>query len=454
MERESFRSRLGFLLISAGCAIGIGNVWRFPYITGNGGGGLFVLIYLFFLAIMGVPILTMEYAIGRASKKSSALAFHELKPNDRKWRFMRYTAIAGNYLLMMFYTVVAGWMLYYFYLTASGAFVSLDPAGVADVFSTMLGKPHVMAGYAIGIILVGFAICSLGLNKGVERITKWMMIALLGIMVLLAVRSITLSGGSEGLKFYLMPNLERAKETGIGNVIVNAMNQSFFTLSIGIGAMMIFGSYLGKDHTLIGESVTVCCLDTFVALVAGLIIFPACFAFGVEPDSGPSLVFITLPNVFNAMAGGRVWGALFFVFMTFAAFSTVIAVFENIIAMTGEAFGFSRKKACIINGILIIVLSMPCVLGFNIWSFIEPLRAGNTIQDLEDFLVSNILLPGGSLVYILFCTTKLGWGWKSFREEANQGKGPKLPNWLRVYCSYVLPVLVAGILIYGLVTYF
>lgn len=454
MERENFRSRLGFLLISAGCAIGIGNVWRFPYITGTGGGGLFVLIYLFFLLIMGVPILTMEYAIGRSSGKSSALAFQTLKPTDKKWHFMRYTALAGNYLLMMFYTTVAGWMLYYFYLTATGAFVGLDPTGVAGVFTGMLGKPGVMAGYALGITVAGFAICSLGLNKGVEGITKWMMLALLGIMVILAVRSITLSGGSEGLKFYLMPDLERAKETGIGNVIVNAMNQSFFTLSIGIGAMMIFGSYLKKDRTLLGESVTVCCLDTFVALVAGLIIFPACFAYGVEPDSGPSLVFITLPNVFNEMAGGRVWGSLFFLFMTFAAFSTVIAVFENIIAMTGEIFGLSRKKGCIINGILVAVLSMPCVLGFNVWSFIEPLRAGNSIQDLEDFIVSNLLLPFGSLVYVLFCTSRLGWGWDSFLQEANEGKGPKFPKWLRLYCTYVLPLLVAGILIYGLVTYF
>ncbi len=454
MERENFRSRLGFLLISAGCAIGIGNVWRFPYITGTGGGGLFVLIYLFFLLIMGVPILTMEYAIGRASGKSSALAFHTLKPEGKKWHFMRWTALAGNYLLMMFYTTVAGWMLYYFYLTATGAFVGLDPSGVAVVFTEMLDKPLVMAGYALGITVVGFAICSLGLNKGVERITKWMMLALLGIMLILAVRSVSLSGGSEGLKFYLLPDLERAMETGIGTVIVNAMNQSFFTLSIGIGAMMIFGSYLKKDRSLLGESITVCCLDTFVALVAGMIIFPACFAFGVEPDSGPSLVFITLPNVFNEMVGGRLWGSLFFLFMTFAAFSTVIAVFENIIAMTGEIFGMSRKKACVINGILVSVLSMPCVLGFNVWSFMQPLRQGNTIQDLEDFLVSNILLPGGSLVYILFCTSKLGWGWNNFIAEANEGRGLKVPSWLKFYCSYILPLLVAGILIYGLVTYF
>ncbi len=454
MQRENFKSRMGFLLISAGCAIGIGNVWRFPYITGTGGGGLFVLLYLFFLAFMGLPILTMEYAIGRASGQSAVKAFGVLKPEKKAWGAMGYASLVGNYLLMMFYTAVAGWMLYYFYLTATGAFVGMDPTGVADVFVQMMNKPLVMGGYALGIIVVGFAICSLGLNKGVESITKWMMVALLAIMVVLAVRSISLSGGADGLAFYLLPNLERAKETGVGNVVVNAMNQSFFTLSIGIGSMMIFGSYLKKDRSLLGESITVCALDTFVAITAGLIIFPACFAFGVEPDSGPSLVFITLPNVFNEMAGGRIWGSLFFLFMTFAAFSTVIAVFENIIAMTCECFGLSRKKSCLINGVALAVLSMPCVLGFNVLSFIQPLRAGNSIMDLEDFIVSNVLLPLGSLVYVLFCTSRLGWGWKNFQAEANQGKGLKVPGWMRVYCSYVLPLLVAAILIYGLVTYF
>ena len=452
MERENFRSRLGFILISAGCAIGIGNVWRFPYMVGNNGGGFFVLIYLFFLVVMGVPILTMEYAVGRASRKSAAYSFNVLEKKGQKWHYMRYVALIGCYILMMFYTVVSGWMLYYFYMMASGVFSSLDPQGVANVYAGMLDKPGVMAGYAIGIVIAGFFVCSMGLNKGVERLSKWMMLALLGIMVLLAIRSILLSGSSEGLRFYLLPSVEKIKEAGIGNVVTDAMTQSFFTLSIGVSAMEIFGSYLKKERTLVGESIMVCSLDTFVAFVSGLIIFPACFAFGVNPDSGPSLIFITLPNVFGAMPGGRIWGALFFVFMTFAAFSTVVAVFENIIALTTELTGISRKRASLINGVLVAVLSMPCVLGFNVLSGFEPLKAGNTIMDLEDFLVSNLLLPVGSLIYVLFCTSK--WGWKKFQKEANLGKGPKIPNGLRIYCAYVLPVLVAVLLVYGLVAYF
>ena len=454
MERENFRSRLGFILISAGCAIGIGNVWRFPYMVGNNGGGFFVLIYLFFLVVMGVPILTMEYAVGRASRKSAAYAFNVLEKKGQKWHYMRYVALIGCYILMMFYTVVSGWMPYYFYMMASGVFSSLDPQGVANVYAGMLDKPGVMAGYAIGIVIAGFFVCSMGLNKGVERLSKWMMPALLGIMVLLAIRSILLSGSSEGLRFYLLPSVEKIKEAGIGNVVTDAMTQSFFTLSIGVSAMEIFGSYLKKERTLVGESIMVCSLDTFVAFVSGLIIFPACFAFGVNPDSGPSLIFITLPNVFGAMPGGRIWGALFFVFMTFAAFSTVVAVFENIIALTTELTGISRKRASLINGVLVAVLSMPCVLGFNVLSGFEPLKAGNTIMDLEDFLVSNLLLPVGSLIYVLFCTSKWGWGWKKFQKEANLGKGPKIPNGLRIYCAYVLPVLVAVLLVYGLVAYF
>ena len=454
MERESFRSRLGFILISAGCAIGIGNVWRFPYVVGNSGGGFFVLLYLFFLVIMGVPILTMEYAVGRASRKSAAYAFNTLEKKGQKWHVMRYVALVGCYILMMFYTVVAGWMLYYFYLMASGAFTGLDAQGVETVFAGMLAKPGVMAAYTIGIIVVGFAVCSLGLKKGLERFSKWMMLALLGIMIVLAVRSIFLSGGEEGLAFYLLPSMEKMREAGLGQVVTAAMTQSFFTLSIGISAMEIFGSYLTRERTLLGETFMVCGLDTLVAVVSGLIIFPACFAFGVSADSGPRLIFITLPNVFNAMPGGRVWGALFFVFMTFAAFSTVIAVFENLIALTTELTGISRKKATVINGALLILLSMPCVLGFNVLSGFEPLRAGNSVMDLEDFLVSNVLLPVGSLAYVLFCTSRRGWGWKKFQAEANHGKGPKLPNGLRIYCTYILPVLVAVILVYGLVTYF
>lgn len=454
MERESFRSRLGFILISAGCAIGIGNVWRFPYVTGNSGGGFFVLLYLFFLIIMGVPILTMEYAVGRASRKSAALAFNKLEKKGQKWHFMRYVALIGCYVLMMFYTVVAGWMLYYFYLMASGAFTGLDTQGVADVFTGMLAKPGVMAAFAVGIVVAGFAVCSLGLKKGVERFSKWMMLALLGIMVVLAVRSVFLDGGGAGLSFYLLPSVEKMREAGFGQVVTAAMTQSFFTLSIGISAMEIFGSYLSRQRTLLGEAFMVCGLDTLVAIVSGLIIFPACFAFGVNPDSGPSLIYITLPNVFNAMPGGRVWGALFFVFMTFAAFSTVIAVFENIIALTSELTGISRKKAAVINGVLLMILSMPCVLGFNVLSGFQPLKAGNSVLDLEDFLVSNVLLPLGSLVYVLFCTSRWGWGWEKFQKEANRGKGPQVPNGLRVYCTYILPVLVAVIFLYGLVTYF
>ena len=454
MERENFRSRLGFILISAGCAIGIGNVWRFPYMAGNCGGGFFVLLYLFFLVIMGVPILTMEYAVGRASRKSTAWAFHTLEKPGQKWHLMRYATLAGNFLLMMFYTTVAGWMLYYFYLMASGTFTGMDTQAIAGVFPGMLQKPGVMAAYTMGIIVAGFAVCSLGLQGGVERVSKWLMLALLGIMVVLAVQSLFLEGGTEGLKFYLLPSVDKMRETGIGKVITGAMTQAFFTLSIGMGSMEIFGSYLSKDRTLLGESIMVCSLDTFVAIVSGLIIFPACFAFGVSPDSGPSLIFITLPNVFRDMAGGRLWGALFFVFLTFAAFSTVIAVFENLIALTTELTGISRKKAALIDGILMIVLSMPCVLGFNLLAGFQPLKAGNTVMDLEDFLVSNVILPIGSLVFVLFCATRFGWGWDKFRQEANLGAGPKIPNALRYYCGYVLPVLVAVIIVYGLVSYF
>ena len=454
MERENFRSRLGFLMVSAGCAIGIGNVWKFPYICGNGGGGLFVLIYLFFLLVMGVPILTMEYAIGRNTRKSSAFAFNMLEKPGQKWHIQRYLAVIGNFVIMMFYTTVAGWMVQYFVNTATGRFHGLDAAGVETAFADMMASPGPMAVYTILIIVAGFLICSLGLKNGVERIGKWMMLALLGIMVVLAVRSVFLPGASEGLAFYLLPSVERLQETGFGNVVVAAMNQSFFTLSVGIGGMEIFGSYLDKQNTLLGESVTVCLLDTFVAITSGLIIFPACFAYGVNPGSGPSLIFITLPNIFNHMAGGQIFGAFFFIFMTFAAFSTVIGVFENIIALTSEIWNLERKKACFINCILILVLSMPCVLGFNVWADFQPLKAGNTIMDLEDFIVSNLLLPIGSLITIVFCTSRHGWGWKKFREEANTGKGPKIPNWLRVYCSYILPLLVAVIIIYGVVTYF
>lgn len=449
-ERERLGSRLGFLLLSAGCAIGIGNVWKFPYITGLYGGGAFVLIYLFFLVVMGIPMLTMEFSIGRASRKSPLLACKVLEKPGQKWHLQGYMAMAGNYLLMMFYTTVSGWMLHYFYLTASGAFENADVDRVEAIFGEMLSDPLVMSLWMILVVVVGFFICSRGVQAGVEKITKVMMLALFFLIVVLAVNSLMLDGGMEGLKFYLLPDFSRMAETGIGATIAAAMNQSFFTLSLGIGAMAIFGSYIGKERSLAGESLRVCLLDTFVAITAGLIIFPACFAFGVDADSGPNLIFITLPNIFNHMAGGRVWGSLFFLFMAFAAFSTVIAVFENIISCCMDLTGCSRKKAAFVNVFLMILLSLPCVLGFNLLSGFEPLGAGTSIMDLEDFLVSNITLPIGSLIYLLFCTSRYGWGWKNFLEEANTGKGLKLRNGLRFYMTYILPIIILVIFVLGI----
>ncbi|MBO5228353.1 MAG: sodium-dependent transporter [Lachnospiraceae bacterium] len=449
-QRESLSSRLGFILLSAGCAIGIGNVWKFPYMTGQNGGGAFVLVYLFFLIVMGVPMLTMEFAIGRASRKSPLLACKVLEKPGQKWHWHGVMAMIGNYMLMMFYTTVAGWMLHYFVATAKGSFVGLDVAGVNNVYKDMLGEPGTMTFWMILVVILGFLICSMGVEKGVEKITKVMMLALLGLIVILAVNSIKLEGGLEGLKFYLLPDFDRMKDIGIANVIVGAMNQAFFTLSLGIGSMAIFGSYIGKEHSLAGESIRVCVLDTFVAITAGLIIFPACSAFGVNADSGPNLIFITLPNIFNNMTGGRIWGSLFFLFMSFAALSTVIAVFENILSCFMDLTGLSRKKSAVINAVLMIILSLPCVLGFNVLSGINPLGAGTNIMDLEDFFVSNIFLPIGSLVYLLFCTSRVGWGWKNFTEEANTGKGIKMPNAIRFYVSYILPVIIVIIFLVGL----
>ena len=449
-ERERLGSRLGFLLLSAGCAIGIGNVWKFPYITGLYGGGAFVLIYLFLWVVMGIPMLTMEFSIGRASRKSPLLACKVLEKPGQKWHLQGYMAMAGNYLLMMFYTTVSGWMLHYFYLTASGTFENADVDRVEAIFGEMLSDPLVMSLWMILVVVVGFFICSRGVQAGVEKITKVMMLALFFLIVVLAVNSLMLDGGMEGLKFYLLPDFDRMAETGIGATIAAAMNQSFFTLSLGIGAMAIFGSYIGKERSLAGESLRVCLLDTFVAITAGLIIFPACFAFGVDADSGPNLIFITLPNIFNHMAGGRVWGSLFFLFMAFAAFSTVIAVFENIISCCMDLTGCSRKKAAFVNVFLMILLSLPCVLGFNLLSGFEPLGEGTSIMDLEDFLVSNITLPIGSLIYLLFCTSRYGWGWKNFLEEANTGKGLKLRNGLRFYMTYILPIIILVIFVLGI----
>ena len=448
-NRERFSSRLGFILISAGCAVGLGNVWRFPYITGQYGGAAFVLVYLIFLVLLGLPIMVMEFSVGRASQKSAARSFHVLEPAGTKWHLQGYACMAGNYLLMMFYTTVGGWMAAYIFKTLTGEFKGLDSDGVAAVFNDMLARPGYMTFWMVLVVLLSFFICSLGLQKGVERITKAMMSCLFLILLILCIRSVTLPGASEGLRFYLIPDFTRFTENGVGNTIFAAMGQAFFTLSLGIGAMAIFGSYIGKDRTLTGETISICLLDTLVAFLAGLIIFPSCFAFGVDPGQGPGLVFITLPNIFNQMVGGRIFGVLFFVFMTFAAQSTIIAVFENIISFSMDLFGTSRKKTVLINGIAIILLSLPCVFGFNIWSGFQPLGAGSTIQDLEDFIVSNNLLPLGSMVYLLFCTSRYGWGWKNFLAEADTGKGVKFPAWARVYVSYILPLIVLFIFIMG-----
>lgn len=448
-KRERFSSRLGFILISAGCAIGLGNVWRFPYIVGKYGGAAFVLIYLIFLAILGLPIMVMEFSVGRASQKSAARSFHVLEPKGSKWHITGYLAILGNYMLMMFYTTVAGWMICYIYKMICGEFTGLAPDAVGSVFTGMLGDPVTMTFWMLTITIICFAICSLGLQNGVERVTKFMMSFLVIILVILCIRSVTLEGAAEGLKFYLIPDFSRIIDNGIGEVIYAAMGQAFFTLSLGIGAMAIFGSYISRDHTLAGESLNICLLDTFVAFTAGLVIFPACFAFGVDPGEGPGLVFVTLPNIFNQMPGGRIWGTLFFVFMSFAAMSTVIAVFENIISFSIDLWGWDRKKSVLINGILIVLLSLPCVLGFNILSGIQPFGAGSTIQDLEDFIISNNLLPIGSLLYLLFCTHKNGWGWQNFIAEADAGQGIKFPQWARLYVSYILPLIIIFILFMG-----
>lgn len=450
MKRENFKSRLGFILISAGCAIGIGNVWKFPYVTGQNGGGFFVLFYLFFLIAVGVPVLTMEFAVGRASKKSVICAYETLEKPGSKWHLHGYAALFGNYMLMMFYTTVAGWMLCYFYKFLKGDFTGLDTEAVAGEFTGMLASPGMMTFWMAVIVIAGFLICSMGLQSGVEKISKPMMLGLLILIVVLAGHSILLEGGMEGLKFYLIPDWNKVEETGIFQVIIAALNQAFFTLSLGIGSMEIFGSYMGREHTLLGESLRIAILDTFVAITSGLIIFPACFAFGVDPKAGPELVFITLPNIFTSMTGGRLWGSLFFLFMTFASFSTIIAVFENIIACCMDKWNLSRKKAAVINGIFILAASMPCVLGFNVLSGFAPRGAGSTVLDLEDFIVSNLLLPIGSLIFLLFCVTKYGWGFDAYLEEANEGAGIKFPRGLQFYVTYIIPIMIIAILIMGL----
>lgn len=451
MKRENFGSRIGFLLVSAGCAIGIGNVWRFPYVAGENGGSVFVLFYLLFLLIMGVPVLTMELAVGRAGRKSAVQAYKALEPKGSKWHIHGWFCILGCLLLMMYYTTVAGWMLSYFLKFVTGSFHNIEAKEVSNVFQTLLGNPKEMGLWMTVIVIAGFLVCSFGLQKGLERISKWMMSVLLLLIVVLAVHSLLLPGAKEGLAFYLLPDFSRAASIGFDKVITAAMNQSFFTLSLGIAAMEIFGSYMSDKHTLPGEAVRICGLDTFVALMSGLIIFPACFSFGVQPDSGPSLIFVTLPNVFVNMAGGRIWGALFFLFMTFASFTTVIAVFENLMSSAIDNFGWSREKSTIVNFVLVLVTSIPCVLGYNVWSGLTFL-GGRNVLDMEDFLVSNLLLPVGSLIYLLFCVSKWGWGFDKYMAEANTGEGFKFPKSkaLKYYFQFVLPVLILVILIQGL----
>lgn len=450
MNRESFKSRLGFLLVSAGCAIGIGNVWRFPYVAGENGGGLFVLLYLVFLILMGLPVLTMELAVGRASRRSAVQAYQALEKPGSRWHIHGWFAILGCYLLMMYYTTVSGWMISYCVKFVTGTFRSgMSTEDTSAVFSSLLSSPLQMGFFMILTVVAGFLICSKGLQDGLEKLSKIMMIALLFLIIILAAHSLTLSGASEGLSFYLIPRFSTVQNVGLGNVISAAMNQAFFTLSLGVAAMEIFGSYMSKDNTLAGEGIRICALDTFVAIMAGLIIFPACFSYGVEVNAGPQLIFITLPNVFVNMSGGRIWGSLFFLFMTFASFSTVIAVFENIMSFCMDMFGISRRKAALINCIIILIASLPCVLGYNLWSDLH-LIGGRDVLDSEDFLVSNLLLPLGSLVYLLFCVTRWGWGFDNYLEEANTGKGIKLGRFLKPYFQFILPVLILIILIQGL----
>lgn len=449
MEREKLGSRLGFILLSAGCAIGVGNVWKFPWMAGQYGGGAFVLVYLFFLFLLGLPVMVVEFSLGRASQKSPVKLYQALEKPGQKWHLHGYAALVANVLLMMFYTSVTGWILYYFVSFLKGDMTSITNEASAALFGNMQADPLIMVGFMAIVVVLGFVILSFGLQKGVERITKYMMLALLGLMLILAVHSFTLDGASEGLTFYLKPDLSKLT----GATIVGAMNQAFFTLSLGIGSMAIFGSYIGKERSLLGESINILVLDTFVAIVAGLIIFPACFTFDVQPDSGPRLLFVAMAKVFNNMGGGRVWGSLFFLFMFFAAMSTITAVFENILACVRELTNWGRVKACLICGVAILLLSVPCALGFNLWSGFVPFNSGSGVLDLEDFLVSYLALPLGSLCYLLFCVTKKGWGFDNFLAEANAGKGLKLGRWIRPYMTYVLPLVIAALFVIGIATF-
>lgn len=450
-SRESFGSRIGFLLVSAGCAIGIGNVWKFPYVTGQNGGGWFVLFYLIFLLIMGVPVLTMELAVGRAGRKSAVLAYKALEKPGSKWHLHGWVAIFGCVMLMMYYTTVSGWMIDYFFKFLTGAFTSgMTADEVGSVFGNMLASPSEMMLWMTVTVIAGFLVCSMGLQNGIEKITTVMMAALLLLIIVLAAHSLMLSGAAEGMSFYLVPNADNVRAVGLWTVISSAMNQAFFTLSLGVAAMEIFGSYMSKEHRLAGEAVRICLLDTFVAIMSGIIIFPACFSYGVQPDAGPSLIFVTLPNIFNNMAGGRLWGTLFFLFMTFASFSTVIAVFENILSFAVDMFGISRKKSSLICCIIILIASIPCVLGYNVWSDLHIIGARDVL-DSEDFIVSNLLLPIGSLVFLLFCVSKWGWGFDNYLKECNTGSGLSIPRAFKPYFQFVLPVLILVILISGLI---
>lgn len=440
---------MGFLLLAAGCAVGLGNVWRFPFITGKYGGAAFVLIYLVFLIILGLPIMIMEFAIGRASKQNIGKALKTLEPMGTKWHFYGHAAIAGNYLLMMFYTAVSGWILSYLFFTARGDLTGLSPGQIKAFFGGLLGDPLTMIFWMIITVVSCFLITSVGLRNGVERVCKIMMALLIVLILALAVHSALLPGSGEGLRFYLLPDFERLMAAGPGEVIFAAMGQAFFTLSLGIGAMAIFASYIGKEHSLTGESLRIIGLDTFVAIMSGFIIFPACFAFGVNPDSGPGLIFVTLPNIFNQMPGGRLWGSIFFVFMSFAALTTVIAVFENIVSYWIDVHGWSRRKASFVNCLAIIVLSLPCVLGFNVLSGIQPMGAGTNILDLEDFIFSTTLLPLGALIFLLFCVSRYGWGWNNFIAEANAGVGLQFPRWANIYARFILPLIIILVFIKG-----
>lgn len=447
--RGSFGSRLGFIMVSAGCAIGIGNVWKFPYLCGQYGGAAFILIYLIFLLILGIPVMVCEFAMGRAAQRSAARAFEALEPKGTGWHHLKWISIVGCYMLMMYYTTVSGWMLSYFWRTLRGDFAGATTNEITRTFAGMLSDAPGMAFWTILVCVIGFVICYFGVQNGVERVSKYMMSALLVLMIILAIHSVFLPGAGAGIRFYLVPDFAQLRETGIGNVIFAAMSQAFFTLSIGIGAMLIFGSYIGKSRSLTGESVTVTALDTFVALMAGFIIIPACFAYGIQPDAGPSLIFLTIPNLFSQMPGGRFWGALFFIFLSFAALSTVIAVFENIIAFDIDLFGWSRKKSVLVSAPLVVLLSLPCVFGYNLWAAFAPLGDGTAVLDLEDFIVSNNLLPLGSLAFVLFCTRKNGWGWDNFIKEADAGKGMKFPKKLRAYCTWGLPLVIIVIYLKG-----